>query len=149
MKNFEQPYIVPIGRDNYRLNREYLAEVTDPDTGHQIVIAVPKGFEYDGATAPDMAGVLFKIRRDGLNRAGALVHDWLYHNKGKVTIYLTSLTNADQADQNYTVTGPVKRFFNRKETDKIFYQLLIKAGVPRKSARLQYTYVRLLAWVVW
>lgn len=48
--------------------------------GNAEVFFITEGFSYDGASVP--RGFRWLIERDGLHRESALLHDYLYENKG-------------------------------------------------------------------
>jgi hypothetical protein len=88
-------------------------------------MTVPQGFICDGASVPR---ILWGIKPpDGLHRAAAVAHDWLYANKGRF---------------NFGT-------FSRKECDEVFRTLLIEAGVSRFQSWLMYRGVRLGGWATW
>lgn len=79
-----------------------------------ITIDVPQYYCTDGASVPAAARVI--IERDGLWRAAALVHDWLYANGGKLP--------------GITLT--------RDQCDFIFYNIMIASGVDAKTAGIMW-----------
>lgn len=109
-----QPDICPVKEsgDLYELRENYTFELK----GHKYVILA--GFMYDGASC---ANLLFQ--RDGIHRAAALVHDWLY-------VY-----------QPPGVT--------RLDADKKFKEMLLAAGVKSWHVWIAYRAVRLLGWRWW
>ena len=117
--SLRQPLLIPIlfeGREVYQLVEEW-SFVSMSER-----IAVPKGFICDGASIPRL---LWMIRPpDGIHRAAAVAHDWLYANKG------------------FGV-------FTRKKCDLVFLDLLKAAGVSWLSRKLMYRGVRLGGWVAW
>jgi hypothetical protein len=87
---------------------------------------VPEGFVCDGASVP--RPLWFFRPPDGLHRAAAVAHDWLYANKG-------SLQDG--------------RMLSREECDDAFQALLHEAGVGRRAAWLMHRGVRLGGWMTW
>jgi hypothetical protein len=90
--------------------------------GHDIT--VPKGFVWDGASAPTRSS----IRKDGRIRAAALIHDYLYRNLGYVYAHL---------------------IFSRLGADKLFHEIMLEAGMSRYKARKAYLAVRWVGWLAW
>lgn len=118
-----QPVLLPIfGRklSTYQLARDY----TVTSNGHRIT--VPAGLITDGASIPWFAWS-FGFLPDGLHRAAALVHDWLYCHQG----------------------NPWGIALNRRECDAIFLDLMLRAGVSPPRARIMHTAVRLCGWLPW
>lgn len=118
-----QPDIRPIGRRLYRLATVYEVWVTISGTAAKQPITVPAGFELDGASVPLAAWAVIGLTPDGLIRAAALVHDYLYRNHG-------------HAGNGLLLT--------RMEADRLFLSLMLAAGVRPLRARLAYRAVRLL-----
>lgn len=113
----KQPLNVPTDVKGYELYASYVCPITG--------ICVPKGFKYDGASIPRVLWSLVGMRPDGLNRAAALVHDWCYVNGGIVT--------TDTCD-DLTLT--------KKDADRLFRDLLIKANAKKLRTKLAYIAVR-------
>lgn len=92
-----------------------LYELMEDFEAHGIV--VPKGFRHDGAT---MSKLLFQ--RDGIHRAAALVHDYIYEYK-----------------IGYT----------RKQADRLFKKMLKEYGVKSPHVFLAYGAVWVFGWMYW
>jgi hypothetical protein len=84
---------------------------------------IPSGFIYDGASIPRLVWGPLGVTPDGLHRAAALIHDYLYMNK---------------ANFSYT----------RKEVDDLFLRQMLMLGMPRRRARLMHRGVRLFGWTM-
>lgn len=127
MSVFPQPDIRPIARGKYVLHEAYEVRVDGSD------IRVPQRFQHDGASAPRLVWTLSGLRPDGLLRAGALVHDFLYRSGGKLA------------------PGAVKppRQFSRAEADSVFHRLMVRAGVRPWRAFIAYLAVRLFGGSSW
>ena len=112
-----QPDIRPISErgKRYGLNGQY----------EYNGIIVPKGFEYDGASVPRIFMFLVGFERDGIHRPAALVHDFLYRNRGHVG-----------------GLGCIKKY-TRQESDRIFFDILKSVGVMHWHAQLAYLAVRI------
>ncbi len=118
-----QPLLVPLvyrGKELY----QNLEDWTFTDS-QGVVHTVPKGLIVDGASVP--RSCWWFMPPDGLHRAGAFAHDWLYINKGRID------------GMNFT----------RAECDTTFYNLMVAAGVSERRAGLAYRGVRLGGWSVW
>lgn len=89
------------------------------------VIIVPKGFKTDFASIP--APVKAFINPVGKIKPAALVHDYLYHLRGK---YL---------NKTYT----------RGNADKIFLEIMEAVQVKWLQRRAAYRGVRLGGWIYW
>lgn len=81
-------------------------------------ITVPSGFISDGASVPRIFWTLFSPFGEYFR--AALVHDFLY-------------------------TG-ANRVYNRAESDRIFLEAMVEAGVPFIRRRLIYRAVRVGGW---
>ena len=116
------PDLRPIKRGRYKLHGNYTVKVIDEDK-FIYYVTVPDGFVNDGASVPRIFWTISGLTRDGLIRAGALIHDWLYRRNGK----LETLT------------------ISRKDSDKIFYDLMRAAGISGYRAWIAYKAVRVFA----
>jgi len=138
-----QPHMVPVrtvdGKEMYRLEADYTFSWFAESTGWKLV--VPAGFISDGASVPRV-GALLGIYPDGLHRAAALVHDWLYRWRGEVP-----------PEQFLKNDGhgwvPVRVGWTRAQVDKLFANMLAVAGVGRARRRLMYLAVRAVGWLFW
>lgn len=118
-----QPVMLPVfGRklSTYQLARDYTVESMG------IRFTVSAGLITDGASVPWFAWS-FGFLPDGLHRAGALVHDWLYALQGQGYDWLLS----------------------RAECDAIFLDLMLRAGVNPARAHIMHRAVRLCGWLPW
>ncbi len=122
---FEQPDIRPTGPGEYTLHGNYT--YTDRTTvGHPLsLIKVPDGFKYDGASVPRPLWSISGIRPDGLIRAAALIHDFIYRYAGW------------------------KGRYTRKEADILFRYIIREAGLGWWTAVRAYRAVRLFGWIPW
>ena len=116
----KQPINIPISKRGYELVEPYGFVAK----GHYFIIA--KGFKYDGASVPQWAWSISGLRPDGLIRAAATVHDYLYENNGYIKV--------ESGEEIY---------FTRKEADQIFLNLMIEAGMKPWRAKLAYKAVRI------
>ncbi len=130
-----QPDMRPHDKRKYKLMREYAVIVVSPTAGI-LEMCVPKGFISDGASVPRAVWTSSGLTPDGLLRAAALIHDWLYRYKGKVNLYTQELYGVYKEDEYIT---------KRVDADKIFYDLMRAAGVSFYRANIAYYAVRWFA----
>lgn len=95
-------------------------------TGKPQTITVPDGFENDLASIPRLFQNLIPV--NGKHRWPAVIHDWLYYNKG--------------------ILG-VRMVFTRKECDQIFLEGMKVMGVGFFVRTAMYNAVRAGGWVYW
>ena len=122
----EPPDARPIAGGKYRLHGDYTYESLGPTP---FTMTVPDGFIWDGSSVPRFLWTISGITPDGLMRAGALIHDYLYRNGGVVS------------------TCTVK--FSRKDADVLFYTINRQAGCNWWTAIRAYRAVRLFGWLAW
>ncbi len=106
-------------------------------------ICVPSGFTYDGASVPRLAWSLTGIRPDGLLRAAAAVHDWIYRWQGALPEGSHQFCLDDFAWQS--AIGEWKR----KDCDRLFGRMMREAGVSPMKRKMAYLAVRLLGGLSW
>lgn len=123
----KQPLIVPITKGEYELVKDY--EFAIKVDGDIIMFKIPRRFTYDGASVPRALWSVLGMSRDGLHRAAALIHDWLYVNRGQVK------------GDGFS--------YNREFADKMFYELLLYLGESRWRAWIAYKGVRLFGGRFW
>lgn len=135
----KQPNITPIrfrGKDGYELVDPYWL-IWEAE-GDMWSIEIPGGFRYDGASVPRLLWSLSGISPDGLHRAAALVHDWLYVHSGELPGD-SFRKNGVECDVPWT----------RAQADKLFANLLALSGVGKLRRRLMYLAVRAGGWTAW
>lgn len=103
---------------------------------------VPVGFIYDGASVPQIVWTVSGIIPDGLIRAAALVHDYLYVYRGAVP----RGTYQKLIDGNWV---DLEWVWTRREADKMFCRIMRESGVPRSKRRMAYRAVRLFGGGFW
>lgn len=131
-----QPDLRPVaerGAFMYRLYAPFSVEFRNSLSEKWKKFTVPEGFLCDGASSPRFLWTLTGFTRDGMHRAAALVHDWLYHNKGWTHGY--EHLDGDQ--------------LSRKECDRMFFLILRHYGVSDWKARGAYAAVRAFGWIYW
>ena len=118
-KPFAQPINQPISDRKYRLVENFIYVYKANDTIFRI--SVPAGFESDGTSSPKWSWSVFE--RDGIWRAAALVHDYIYHYKG-----FMPGNSYEFLDGNQWKKAPK---IAKIEADRIFLQILRESGVPK------------------
>jgi hypothetical protein len=113
----KQPHVISVREKGKRL------ELQEDYTYKNITI--PKGFRYDGASVPRLFMFLIGFERRGVHDPAALVHDYLYQNRGYI-------------DSN---EKKILKYI-RKDSDNIFYDIMKIVGVMKWHAKLAYYAVR-------
>lgn len=133
-----QPLIIPIKESGqlYQLVEDYEIDLTP--YGYHSRLLIPKGFIYDGASVPRWWWSISGLSRDGIHRAAALVHDYIYELKGDVP----------------ATPMPLKSFprivkFKRKAADQIFRDMLKDVAVADHRVWLAYVGVRAFGGLYW
>ncbi|MBL4761292.1 MAG: DUF1353 domain-containing protein [Gammaproteobacteria bacterium] len=119
---YDQPDIRPQSEsgDLYVLQDDFVY------TGNGEFITVPEGFKYDGASTPKF--LWWVLPRDGIHRAAALIHDFIYVFEGKM---------------------PDGQIFTRKAADKLFYNIMVDYGVASWRAKIAHRAVRIVGYFYW
>ncbi len=136
---------IPVSEKMYMLAKQYVYqwEIEQEGGKVQYKIVVPEGFMYDGASVPRIAWSLSGITPDGLMRAPALVHDWIYAHKGKLP------------DESYQFKigkakwKPVLAVWAREAADKLFARMMRESGVSKPKRRMVYRAVRWFGGFSW
>ena len=136
----EQPDIRPVTSRRYRLARDYMYIWTEDHVARRITVR--KGFVSDGASVPRLTWTFTGLRPDGLIRAAALVHDFIYRHGGNMP--LTSYQKWNGGDWQ-----SIKTPITRRKADRIFLDLMTLAGMGWLRRRLAYTAVRWFAGFAW
>jgi hypothetical protein len=141
----KQPYNIPVrfrGEEGYQLAEQYVYSWTMPDK-IQRTITIPAGFTYDGASVPRLVWTMSGITPDGLIRAAALVHDFIYRHSGRLprSSYGCIKNGAwmDLSDSHW----------QRVDADRLFARIMREAGVSKTKRRLAYLGVRAGGWASW
>ncbi|TNE28577.1 MAG: DUF1353 domain-containing protein [Bacteroidetes bacterium] len=139
-----QPSITPVSDREYELDTTYLCSFyRDKKKKWHIELTIKPGFIYDGASVPRIFWSLSGLRPDGLHRAASLVHDYLYVKKGKLSGFETRLCTGDHWNRVSRVE------LSRKNTDRIFLDMMFEAGMSKFKARMACYSVRAAGWVLW
>ena len=117
----------------FQINENHYSE-------HEII--VPKNFIYDGASVPAAVTWLTGIRRDGKHRAAALLHDWLYHHKGRLPGGYYHINFEGERDDTWAA-------WTRKDTDRLFGRVMREFEYTRWKRVWAYRTVRWFGWLVW
>jgi hypothetical protein len=137
----EQPLIIPISRKKYKLVEQY--EYVWMEDKEKYKLVIPKGFVCDGASVPRLIWTLSGLRPDGLIRAAALIHDFIYQKAGK----------APAGNNFFIYTGfcsiSISMCFGRHEADKLFLRLMKEAGMTWYRRTVAYRAVRCFGWLAW
>lgn len=142
-----QPANRPIGKRKYRLTEDFFytlpkwleAELKLTTETIAPFFSVLEGSVNDGASVNRIAWTTTGIRPDGLIRAAALVHDFLYIQKGVVTDIpaINRIALIGSHASRITLT--------RKQVDRLFYHMMIESGMGKVKAKLAYFGVRWFA----
>ena len=135
-----QPHNIPIGPRLYKLEHDYAYEWTR--RGKRYRIFVPAGFIYDGASVPRLVWTISGLTPDGLMRAAALIHDYLYEYRGE-------LPTGGWQCQDGDLWRDVGTAWTREQADKIFETILRESGVSAYRRKLAYAGVRAGGWAGW
>ncbi len=146
------PHVVPITEKLYRLQDDYIYEWeitrTDRKTGTKIEtrqrIVVPEGFVYDGASVPRLLWTVTGMTPDGLIRAAALLHDFIYRHKGWLPNGSYQMFDV-QTKQWKDLSAP----WPRETADRLFARVMRESGVSSFKRKLAYRAARLLGWFCW
>lgn len=105
-------------------------------------IIVKAGFRWDGASVPKLfRGLGFAT--DGKHRAAALIHDFIYVNKGKLPAGSMYSTYDGFKDQIQYGT------FSRFDADRLFFRMMGQAGVNKTRKKLMWFAVSKFGWIYW
>lgn len=110
--------------------------------GFDMIITVPKGFVFDGATVPRILWTLSGLYPAGLIMAGSCIHDWLYkrrRRKVRVQVFNDILK----------VWEKKHMIFTRKEADDIMRIVNTLSGMDSKDIERAYFAVRTFGWILW
>lgn len=119
--------VVKVAHRSRWLGDKWLYELVDPyvyEDADGISILVPSGFRHDGASVPRLAYTISGLTPDGLIRAAALVHDFLYRFKGRVE----PISTRRQADALFV---KIMRASGIRETQIWLAWLAVRIGGPR------------------
>ena len=124
-----QPDVRPCGKRLY-INQKRYDIIIQNETGVRYTLSVPPAFISDGASVPRLAWTASGLTPDGLIRAAALVHDFIYTVKGKVMC------------QKHTDGVVYQLSLDRKSADEIFLDLMLAATASSARSKLAFRAVR-------
>ncbi|WP_232289498.1 DUF1353 domain-containing protein [Verrucomicrobium spinosum] len=151
MSSPTQPILIPVripGEGSwYRLIRPWRYVWDLPDGTRQCLV-VPRGFCLDGASVPRLLWTLTGITPDGLHRAAAVAHDYLYRHAGKLPAGVHRVLSPGVG---WETAGwkDAAHVWTREEADRLFARLLRECGVGKRRRRIMYLGVRLGGWMSW
>ena len=152
----EQPVMVPITDELYRLVEDYIYEWRVGSHGSRI--KVPAGFISDGWSVPRWLWSVTGFRPDGIGRAAGLVHDYIYFCKGdlnrdpsKISWSYKLLAPQDPSgyDSCYVHLSQRKDWrpaigrWSRKQADRLFAKMMKECGISKSKRRMAYLGVRI------
>lgn len=146
---FPQPDLYPINGREYVLLQPFV--YTGTVRGKRCRFTIPKGDVTDGASAPRLLWTPFGIRPDGLYRAGAVTHDYLYQYRGRPpegTFEIFKDGKWVAADLRATFKLSTDRDL-RQFCDDLFKQIMQEAGVPGWQCQAMYLAVRWFGGRAW
>lgn len=138
IKPYPQPENIPLPQGNYMLTESFVYVWRAVGSG-AFKIIVPRGFKYDGASVPRALWSILGVSKDGIHRAAATVHDFLYSRKGAV--HGSRYARSRWRTCRFKIT--------RKQADVKFYQMLRDSGVGRVRAKAMYWAVRVFGGSSW
>lgn len=115
-----EPIMTLHGADEWMLKNDLIYY----DGGQKIQIEA--GFIHDLASVPRVLNIFF--RKHGKHSKAAIVHDYLYENKGLVSQF-----------KRYT----------RAESDEIFFKAMLECGVSKFTAWCMWAGVRAGGYFAW
>lgn len=104
-------------------------------------LIVPENFNTDIASSPQITWSL-GFKPDGLHRAAAVVHDYMYV-KGGV------LPPGTYQCKNAAGWVNLETYWPRRQADDLFYKMMIHYGVPYWRAKTMWLAVRAFGWAFW
>ena len=138
---FAQPDSRPISMGLYRLEQDYCYCWMVEEIQNRI--RIPQGYTYDAASVPRIVWTLSGVTPDGLIRAAALVHDFIYGYAGRLP------EGSHEYKRDDSTWTPVLGRWRRREVDRLFARMMREAGVPRVRRRLAYGAARLFGAFSW
>jgi hypothetical protein len=140
VETFQQPDVRPIGDRKYLLMEDFAIVWRENSARFRIVI--PRGFITDLASVPRLLWTLSNFTPDGLIRAAAVIHDWIYAQQGQL-IYGQYQVKVG------SLWVPCSLPFSRIRADALFKAINTAACMTRKNVIKAWLGVRvggLLSW---
>jgi len=139
----QQPDLRPFktdGKERYINFQMFTYDWHDEARKSHYRIEVPADFICDGASVPRWLWSLSGIRRDGVIRAAALVHDWIYRRDGKMRDGWSLAAMQDNGQWSVS-----DRVFTRREADELFVFMMGEFGVVPLKQKMAYYAIRFFA----
>lgn len=105
----------------FKLVEDHLMEWYDEEGLYHSEL-IPKGYEWDGATIPQMLWSFLGYGKMGALSEISVTHDWPYILKGKL--------------HNGTI-------MSRKQSDTLFKNQCLAIGIPERTASIMYRAIRI------
>lgn len=137
----EQPLLVPIHKRKYQLVEDYYFRWSSEKGNH--VIVIPAGFQTDGASIPRPLWSLVGMYPDGMIRAAAVVHDFLYQYGGHIPM------EYHQLSKHKFVWNSCRLVITRKQADQLFRHIMELSGIKSWRCTLAYHTVRIFGGGSW
>ena len=122
----DQPDLRPV-IGGYKLREEFIY------CKGEHLIRVPKDYLCDGASVPRIVWTFSGLTPDGLIRAAALIHDYLYEKKGIIP------TNSTISNTKYS----------KRDCDILFKEIMQESGVPWFATQKAFYAVKVFGWTYW
>jgi hypothetical protein len=130
------PYRNKKGKLRYVMRGDFIHQWTD-SYGVTRRIKVPAAFDYDGASIPRLCWSLLGLNQDGILRAAAAVHDYIYREDGLVI--------TQQIRNAHGIWRTIVARWDRKDSDILFRKMLKEAGVKKHRRAMAFWAIRLFA----
>jgi hypothetical protein len=139
---YTPPVITILNDHQFELVEPFIFGWQDTVIPERIVVA--KGYPTDGASIPRISWSLTGLLPTGVHLGAAVMHDYLYQRRGKLTEgeYQRQLT----VDADWT---PKDLDWNRKQCDDMFLRIMQTAGETPWKAQAMYWAVRLFGGAAW
>lgn len=135
-----QPITQSIGYRRLRLVEPYEYQYKSNGVQHRII--VPKDFEFDGSSIPQLFWTILGQHPEGLMEGPSVIHDLMDKYDGLVSSYVSYYTGEKWVRYN-------KRW-SWKEAALLFRTMMKEAGIKRWRANVAYLAVRLAGlWRRW
>ena len=117
------------GAFTYEMRRHWVYEDS------KYIFWAKPGWRYDGASVPGIGTALTGLHADGLLRGPCVPHDMLYENNG----YSTAVRPHPYFE---IIIKDGRDRIPVREADRLFYKMMIEAGLSRRLAVKAYLAVR-------
>lgn len=134
------------GKEMYRTLEPYSYGWDHDGVTHRI--EVPAGFLFDGASIPALARPWFGGVWS-LGIAPPLIHDWLYHWKGRLPQGSHSIWVSGEWCDALQRSDGKRNCWPRTDADRLFGRHMRQSGVTKFRRRWGYRAVRAAIWLEW